>query len=140
MKNKFLKMRQLQLPKLWGSILLAYLAVVAILCLIRLYGPPSDIPYLDKIQHFIAYTIMGLMLGSLLERGQILKGALTCFTYSFIIECLQGLTTYRSFEFYDLVVNLLGALFGCSLAQTLLAGFVPFIDRLLKKQFSFKRS
>jgi VanZ family protein len=71
--------------------------------------------YSDKLEHFAAYLVFGLFLFLSIEQGNrkiALLIAVTCvFGYGALIEFLQ-LFVSRQSDFWDMVANLLGAIFG----------------------------
>lgn len=134
----FLPFKKLTYLRLWLIPVIGYMALVAVLCLIRLEGSPSTIPHLDKIQHLIAYTGMGFLMSQVFQKSEFIRAALICFIYSFGIECLQGLTSYRSFELADLVVNLLGAVIGTSFTRYVMPNLLEIIDLRLKQNLATK--
>ena len=134
----FLPFKKLAYLRVWLIPMITYLALVAVLCLIRLEGPPSTIPYLDKIEHMIAYTLMGFAAAQLFQKNEFSRAALLCFTFSFVIECLQGLTSYRSFELADLAVNLTGAYTGASFTRFIMPNFLVAIDSRLQQNLAAK--
>lgn len=69
----------------------------------------------DKVAHFIAYSVLGLLLFYAVERGKktralIIAGTLA-FCYGALIEILQFFTR-RQPELWDLIVNLAGSYAG----------------------------
>ncbi len=134
----FLPFKKLTYLRLWLIPVIGYMALVAVLCLIRLEGGPSTIPHLDKIQHLIAYTGMGFLMSQVFQKNEFIKAAMLCFVFSFAIECLQGLTTYRSFELADLVVNLVGSVLGASFTRYVMPNFLELIDLRLKQNLATK--
>ena len=101
---------------------------IAILVLSILPEPPVSLNLfagMDKVQHWIAYTVLGFLVFLTLQtRGgnKALYLALTviaCSMYGGIIEVLQGFTG-RSPEIADFFINMLGA--GCGAIAAL--GFI----------------
>ncbi len=71
----------------------------------------------DKVAHFGAYALFALLLSaSFPERGKFLntvKAVLFAFSFGVLMEILQAVTkTGRSFDFVDMIANLIGALIG----------------------------
>lgn len=87
--------------------------VIALLSLLKLGNQPISFNHLDKIQHAIAYFTLTLFW--LLAVGKSQKKRLVicvlCILYGIIIEVLQRqLTTYRFFDYADMLANGIGAL------------------------------
>ncbi len=66
----------------------------------------------DKALHFIAYLILVILIINVHVRLGYLKCVLMCFSYSFIIECIQYFTPNRQFDVLDMLANLLGTVLG----------------------------
>jgi VanZ family protein len=79
--------------------------------------------YFDKLEHFAAYFVLGLLLFLSVERGNLkmafLIAAACCFAYGAIIEFFQRFTQ-RQPEFWDLIADLLGALVGALVGALIL--------------------
>lgn len=70
-------------------------------------------PYSDKIAHLSVYAILSIILCSENKTKNNLYRILFAITYGIIMETLQySLTTYRSFELYDILANTLGVILG----------------------------
>jgi len=83
--------------------------------------PDVEIPYLDKVFHFLAYIVLtvlwskyaSLKSANTKANGILIIVALFIAIYGIIIEVLQiELTTTRMLEISDIVANLLGIAFG----------------------------
>ncbi len=66
----------------------------------------------DKAEHFIAYLLLAIFIKKVHIRFNYLTCVITCFSYSFIIECIQYFLPDRQFESLDLLANVLGAILG----------------------------
>ena len=107
------------LSKFSGIFAYGYSAILLLLSLIKI-GPV--IPKLgsdfdDKLYHATAYIIMGFVWGVHLmhqsKRNYILLSFLIGALFGIIIELLQvTLTSYRSFDFFDIIANILGLCLG----------------------------
>jgi hypothetical protein len=109
----------------WGMV-----AAVAVFSLI-----PLDVDLAeneDKLAHFVAYGSLAFWFGMLIEgRGRQLGVALTFVAMGVVLEFLQGLTDYRTFEIADMIANAIGATIGWGLAQTPLRNVLEWIERLI---------
>ena len=84
----------------------------------------------DKVAHIRAYGSLSLWFGMILSgRGWQLGVALALAALGVVLEFLQGLTGYRSFEIADMVANTIGAMLGWGLAQTPLKNALVWIER-----------
>ena len=103
-----------------------YSALLLLLSLIKI-GPV--IPKLgsdfdDKLYHATAYIIMGFVCGVYLlyqsNKNYILLSFRIGALFGIIIEVLQvTLTSYRSFDFFDIIANILGLCLGLILVSIL---------------------
>jgi VanZ family protein len=86
----------------------------------------------DKLAHFVAYGSLAFWFGMLVEgRGRQFGAALGFAAMGVMLEFLQGLTAYRTFEVADMVANALGAALGWGLAQTPLRNAIEWVERLI---------
>jgi VanZ family protein len=119
---------------LW--ILLGWLYVVLVL-----YGslsrmPDIEVPFdhTDKLIHFLMYFILAgwfIQLYKLLsQRILILTGAIML---GIIIEFLQGMTGYRSFDLLDALANSIGAITAFLLAGT---SFTVLLERFDQRVYA----
>lgn len=97
--------------------------VIAIWILSFLPGSAMpQVPGGDKWHHALAYFACMFFWGQWLQvPAQRLKLAGVFILMGALIECLQGLTTYRSFEWLDLVADTLGVTMGWLLVTLQLA-------------------
>ncbi len=66
----------------------------------------------DKASHFIAYLILVILIRIVHVRFNYFTCVITCFSYSFIIECIQYFIPDRCFSILDMLANLLGTVLG----------------------------
>jgi len=115
----------------WVSVVL-WAAIILILCGM----PPQDvekiklfeIPYQDKIVHFMLYFVLALLVMALLTLNSTLRKTrwtylltiLICLLYGWIIEVFQR-TFFpgRSFEWMDVVADTAGAVIGVLLYRSI---------------------
>jgi len=105
-------------------------AAVVVLSLI-----PLDVDFVeneDKLAHFVAYGSLAFWFGMLIEgRSRQLWVALGFAAMGVVLEFLQGLTDYRTFEVADMIANAIGATTGWGLAQTPLRNVLEWVERLI---------
>lgn len=112
----------------------------------RTFADMPTFPHIDKVVHFLMYSAFGFVLLCDFYRNSplyeipgrdILIVLGICFTTGIVMEILQAvLTTTRSFELADMVVNLLGTLWGVSLARL----FLPYFYKHSRKLRQIKRA
>ena len=123
-------MRELKRRKLWWAIAWGLLAFVFIASLIPMPPPPMDMPGgFDKYEHILAYGTLSGYFGQLLSQYRLhLRYAFSLFCMGAMLEVLQGLTWYRSPDWYDLAANSVGVVLGLLIGLTPLRGVVALLD------------
>ena len=126
-------MRELKRKKLWWAIAWSLLAFVFIASLIPMPAPAMALPQgFDKYEHIFAYAVLSGYFGQLFSRFAVhLRYALALFGMGALLEVLQGLTGYRSPDYYDLAANGIGVVLGLLLCLTPLKGLVATLDAKL---------
>lgn len=102
---------KLRLRKLWFTFGILLLLIVAILSLtpVPMDGPEN----FDKIVHVLLYVFLSGWFSLLVAKPGNLWWSFTLLAvYGFIMEVLQGMTGYRSFEVADAIANSIGAALG----------------------------
>ncbi len=66
----------------------------------------------DKASHFTAYLLLVIFIKRVHTRFNYLTCVITCFSYSFAIECIQYFIPNRQFDVLDMLANLLGMVLG----------------------------
>ena len=118
-------LRRLWLILGWGMV-----ATVVVLSLIPLSVDMGDDR--DKLAHFVAYGSLSFWFGMLYNgAGRQLRIAIAFAAMGVVIECLQGMTAYRTFEFADMIANAIGAALGWGLVQTPLSRGLEWAERLI---------
>ena len=97
-----------------NSLLLALFTtlLIAFLSLTRVGTvQPVNFKYLDKIEHGIAYMVLSFFWLLSLRNKKVTKLViiLFCIIYGVIMEVLQSTTSYRTFDYMDMIANSLGA-------------------------------
>jgi len=86
----------------------------------------------DKLSHFVAYACLSFWFGMLYtERSRQLGFVAGFIILGVLIEFLQGLTDYRSFEIADMAADATGAFIGFALLQTPLKHALRRMEQLL---------
>jgi len=109
----------------WGMV-----AAVVVLSLI-----PLDVDLgegRDKLAHFAAYGSLSFWFGMLFGgRARQLRIALAFAALGVVLEFLQGLTGYRTFDPADMLANAIGAALGWGLVQTPLRNGLGWAEQLI---------
>ena len=104
--------------------------MVAGVVVLSLIPVEMDIGSGDKLAHFLAYGSLSLWFGMIFAgRSRQLGIAVAFAALGALLEFLQGLTDYRTFEIADMVANAIGAAIGWGLAQTPLKNGLAWIER-----------
>ncbi|HDR91371.1 MAG TPA: hypothetical protein ENN75_03875 [candidate division Zixibacteria bacterium] len=95
-----------KLPALLFALAILFLAVTPI------PEPPVNVPMSDKIAHFGAFMLLGILAALPLRRGgrPFMWAFLLPSVYGVIIELIQSRVPNRTAEFMDFVADVLGAL------------------------------
>ncbi len=124
-------MKKLKLQKLWLLIGLIYIVVIFYLCLRRSTGTTPSFAHLDKIIHFSAYFIMMSYFAQILKKSSYKKAFIAFLLMGVLIEFLQLMTGYRSFELLDMVANTSGLLMGWLIFGNYFSNILLFVEKLL---------
>ena len=94
----------------WKIISGLYTLSIFYFCLKRPSSGGVSVPHLDKVFHFSCYFLYLLLLRLSFFRKRAVWSLPYAFFFGFLIEALQAQTSYRSFEWADMLANGLGAL------------------------------
>ncbi len=84
----------------------------------------------DKLAHATAYGGLSFWFGMIhASRRRQLAIAVALVAMGMVLEFLQGLTDYRTFEVADMIANAIGAALGCGLVQTPLKNVLAWVER-----------
>ena len=117
---------------LWLILGFFYIGLILAGSLLRVPDIDISISHTDKVVHFLMYFILVGWFVQLYpkpdKRIQILIGAILL---GMLIEYLQGMTSYRSFDIIDEIANSIGALSAFLLARTTFASLLATFDSWL---------
>ncbi len=117
---------------LWLILGFFYIGLIFAGSLLRVPDFDISISHTDKVLHFLMYFILVGWFVQLYpkpdKRIQILIAAILL---GMLIEYLQGMTNYRSFDFIDEIANSIGALSAFLLARTTFASLLATFDSWL---------
>jgi len=117
---------------LWLILGFFYIGLILAGSLLRVPDIDISISHTDKVVHFLMYFILVGWFVQLYpkpdKRIQILIAAILL---GMLIEYLQGMTSYRSFDFIDEIANSIGALSAFLLARTTFASLLATFDSWL---------
>ena len=112
-------MFQLYYGRLWYTLSVALIGVVWWLSLTP-HPPTIDLPYGDKWGHLAAYATQMLWFAAFIPRSYRWLPALSLCAMGALLEVLQGMTDYRTFEYADMAANAMGVLMGWFLLEIIL--------------------
>ncbi|MBT8141762.1 MAG: hypothetical protein HKN88_08875 [Gammaproteobacteria bacterium] len=125
-------MYQLKYRYVWIILGLLLTGTITYLSLIPLR---TEVPFglSDKVVHFVIYfTVTIWFVGIVQQRFFWLLG-LVFFVFSYAIEVLQGMTTYRRFEWSDLLANGVGIAVALLLGMLLFKGWCQWFESTVLK-------
>jgi len=88
-----------------------------------------ELPYLDKVLHFVAYALLGILFLRAFKTSRIknnvnlmlILSVLLSFLYGISDEIHQYFVPYRSAELMDVLADMLGAIIGVYIYQAIAA-------------------
>jgi VanZ family protein len=104
----------LKFKNLWMGIGLIQILIAFYLCLRPMPETVQTIQHLDKLYHFTAYALLTwyqIQIFGTQKSKTLLFIFIIFMTQGLLIEILQFLTGYRSFELLDMVANASGSLY-----------------------------
>lgn len=111
-------MRPLRFLRTYLILGCAYVTLVIYLTLIPQLPQGPDLPFADKGEHLLAYSLMMAWFGCLAREGKLrLKLALGFTALGAALEVLQGLGGVRQMELADALANAMGAGLGWWITQ-----------------------
>jgi VanZ family protein len=120
----------LRFPRLWSA--LGWLLVIGVV--VGSLLPGSSIDFVaadDKVLHAGAYGLLMVWFCGLYRRGLYVAIAAGLCALGVALDVLQGLTSTRSFDWYDVVADIAGVLVGYVLAFAVVGGWCERIERRL---------
>ena len=116
----------------WTTAGYAVIGLVAYLSLTPTPPKLIEAPFIDKLEHLIAYSIlMGWFAQIYVTRNrQIILAILFCLL-GIMLEILQGVGGQRFFEYGDMMANALGVLLGWWLSNGVCRGWLARVDHFL---------
>lgn len=122
----------LRLRKIWLSIGYALLSMTAVLSLI----PGPDIGGGDKLVHFVTYALLSGWFSLIVKNTRTLWAVLFgLIAFGFLMEYLQGFTSYRMQDIDDAIANSVGVMVGMAIHFSPLRGLLVKFDKFLHARF-----
>ena len=90
-----------------------------------------DIHNADKIGHTSAYTLLMLWFAQLYRGRSAWAFAAGFIAMGISLEYLQGTTSYRTFDYFDMLANSVGVMLGLALSHTALGRSLLAIEQRL---------
>lgn len=123
---------ELRLRHFWFGVGVLMALVVAVVCLMP-GGKVPDLPGVsDKVEHFVAFTLLSFWFSSILVRRDFFWMVLVLLAFGVLIEVAQELMRRgREGEVLDVAADAGGIIVGMLLALTPLGRWAGWIERLL---------
>ena len=123
-------MKQLKYLRFWLILGWGMVFLVVIMSVIPSPAALDVLTTRDKFVHFFAYFVLMLWFGGIYLSGRkYLILGLALILIGIILELLQGMTSYRYFEYKDMIVNGFGVLLGWLLSMTRVSSLLIFVDQ-----------
>ena len=125
-------MNNLKFPYLWLSI--GVFLVLSVVFVSLMPHPPhaGHFRNSDKVGHFVAYMAMTFWFVQIYANNLIrLRIALAFVILGVVMECLQRLSGFRTFEYADMAANAAGVLCALILAHTPLSRVLGAVERAM---------
>jgi len=123
----------LRYGRLWFSMGVMLLLVIAVLCLL----PSQDLPSLgvwDKLEHAIAFGALAFWFGSIVVRPDLPWVGVAVVAFGALIEIAQGaMGQGRDADWHDLVADAVGVAIGLSFALTPLGRWARWFEAQVAK-------
>lgn len=133
-------MNKMHYKKFWIILGLLWIALVFYLCLRHEVQSPNYvpfIPYQDKWLHIASYLFLGWWFGRIFKRQKELFSVFFALVVmGILIEFLQKMVGYRTFEYGDMVANAVGCILGTWNLLKIFPNFMLNVDRSLKSFFN----
>jgi hypothetical protein len=130
----------MKLRHLW--LIIGFVLVSAVIVVSLMPSPPNPAEFKgsDKLGHFAAYAFMMLWFAQIYVRNRVRWAiALGLAILGIALECLQGLSGFRTFEYADMGANAAGILCGLLLAQTRISRTLAVIEKALASLYGIDR-
>ena len=124
-------MNAYQMNKLWWFLGLLGLSLIMVGSLMPSEPGPEWIPHLDKALHFTGYLMATYYFQQLTRNQKVTLIFIFIFSYSGLIEIIQGQLPSREMSLLDLVANGIGCLAGTFLSLKVFKELLLKIDQTL---------
>lgn len=116
----------------WMICGIIYTLMIILGSLIKVPAVDVGIQYNDKLIHFMAYFILaGWFMQLYQQQSTRMQIVLLSLGLGLLLELMQGIISYRSFEWIDALANTLGALSAYLLSGTVFSSMLKFFDHKL---------
>ncbi len=127
-------MRELRFVILW--LILGWTLVGLVVFFSVITSPPETLGLLggDKLLHFSTYAVIMVWFGLIYLPGRAyLNLGVGFIMMGIVLEFIQGVTGYRSLEYFDMIANAIGVSIGWLLAKTRLSYALTNMESWLAK-------
>jgi len=118
--------------RLWLILGFFYIGLILAGSLLKVPDINTGMNHSDKAVHFLMYFILVGWFVQLYQKSAIrIQILIAAVSLGMLIEYLQGMTAYRSFDFIDEIANSIGALSAFVLARTTFSTILATFDSWL---------
>lgn len=128
------RMKQLKYLRFWLILGWSMVFLVVIMSVIPSPDVLDVLTTRDKLVHLVAYSVLMLWFGCIYSSGRrYLILGLVLILLGIVLELLQGMTSYRYFEYKDMIVNGLGVFIGWLLSLTRVSSLLIFVEQRIMR-------
>ncbi|TNF32155.1 MAG: VanZ family protein [Deltaproteobacteria bacterium] len=124
---------ELKFKFIWWGLCHLTAFLILVVCLIPTSGKTPIYPHLDKFFHFFGHGILAYLYTQIWNPNKLTSLFISLFIYGFLIEILQFLTGWRTFDLYDVLGNSFGALYGIFWGLSLGQGLFVKLEKVIRK-------
>ncbi|MCU7939545.1 MAG: VanZ family protein [gamma proteobacterium symbiont of Bathyaustriella thionipta] len=129
-----MSIKEMHYRSLWLMLGVLYIGFIFMGSLLRVPEMTISLTHTDKVVHFLMYFILvGWFVQLYQTSSSRILILISAILLGMLIEFLQGMTPYRSFDFADEIANSIGAFSAFILAKTTFDSILVTFDQWLYK-------
>ncbi len=121
----------INIDRIWFVTGCVLVVLTTFFSLIPLQSQLMDFKLSDKIEHLIVYMLLMLWFVQITRKGSYMWLAMGFISMGVVLEIMQGLTSYRRFDYSDILANTNGVLIGWIMTKTRMANILNVFKKRL---------